>query len=178
MKYATLLLPVLLAAQGCATTPPAVRADAEAQRITWTRGIELPAFRDQNGICHTFSRDNETAMHTLGQQVKACFEGALPVVPTRASVSGDVKVAWQKVSAERIDDLFSAQAAQSVLHAAGRRKTASVFSVHGFYAYRGDTCHVVVSDHAEHVRTLGHEFKHCLDGEFHDERGLWRSRAG
>ena len=38
-----------------------------------------------------------------------------------------------------IDDLFSAEAAQSALHAAGRRKTASVFAVHGFYVYRGDT---------------------------------------
>ena len=177
MKYATLLLLVLLGAQGCATTT-AVRDDAEVQRITWTRGVELPAFRDQNGICHTFSRDNETAMHTLGQQVKACFDGTLPVVPTKASVPAPVRVAWQKVPTAQIDDLFAAQAAQSVLHAAGRRKAASVFAVHGFYVYRGDTCHVVVSEHAEHVRTLGHEFKHCIDGEFHDERGLWKHRAG
>ena len=177
MKYATLLLPVLLAAQGCATTAPAVHTEGETQRVVWTRGIELPPFRDQNGICHTFSRDNESAMHTLGQQVKACFEGTLPVVPTKASVTNPVKVTWQKVPAARIDELFNADAAKSVLHAAGRRKAASVFSVHGFYSYRGDTCQVVVSDHLEHVRTLGHEFKHCIDGEFHDERGIWKHRA-
>jgi hypothetical protein len=178
VKYATLLLPVLLAAQGCAATPPAVPADGGAQRIVWTRGIELPAFRDQDGTCHTFSRDSESAMHTLGRQVKACFEGSLPVVPTKASVIGQVKVAWQKVPAARIDELFNAEAAQSALHAAGRRRTASVFSVRGFYTYRGDTCHVVVSDHVESIRTLGHEFKHCVDGDYHDERGIWKSHAG
>ena len=178
MKYATLVLLVLIAAQGCATAPSAVHADAQVESITWTRGVDLPAFRDQVGTCHTFSRDSEAAMRDLGVQVKACFEGTLPVVPTRAAGAQRVKVVWQKVTSARIDDMFNAEAAQSVLHAAGRRKAASVFSVHGFYVYRGDTCHVVVADHLEHARTLGHEFKHCVDGEFHDERGVWRQRTG
>jgi hypothetical protein len=84
----------------------------------------------------------------------------------------------QEVTAARIDELFAERTGQSVLHAAGRRK-ASVFAVRGFYVYRGDTCHVVVADHNDFLSTVGHEFKHCLDGEYHDERGLWRhQRAG
>ena len=178
MKYATLVLLVLIAAQGCATAPSAVGSGSEMQSITWTRGSELAAFRDPNGTCHTFSRDSEAAMHALGAQVKACFEGTLPVMPGNAAGGQRVKVVWQKVPSARIDDLFAADAARSALQAASRRKTASMFGVHGFYVYRGDTCHVVVSDHLEHVRTLGHEFKHCVDGEFHDERGVWRQRTG
>ena len=173
MKFVTLMLLVIVAAQGCATAPADVPPASGAQQVTWTRGLDRTAFVDERGVCHTFSRDAQDGMRALGSQVQACFEGSLPVAAALQTSARRVKIAFQKTSAARIDDLFAEHAAQSMLQAAGRRK-AAVFAVRGFYAYRGDTCHVVVSDHADYLTTLGHEFKHCLDGEYHDERGVWR----
>jgi hypothetical protein len=179
VKSAALIPLVLVAAQGCASAPHGVAAAGGMQHITWTRGLESEAFQDQHGVCHTFSRDSELAMRGLGSQVQACFERSLPVVTTNAPAPRGVKVAWEKVPAGEIDALFAETAQPSVLHAAGRTKASAMFAVRGFYVQRGDTCHVLVSDHADYLSTLGHEFKHCVDGDFHDARGVWRSaRAG
>jgi hypothetical protein len=178
VKFVTLLL-LILAVQGCATLPHGVAPAGEARQITWTRGVESAPFEDQNGVCHTFSRDTPAALQALGSQVKACFERALPVMATASARERGVKVMWQRVAVARIDALFAESASQSVLHAAGGRKAATPFAVRGFYVQRDDACVVVVSDHAGYLVTLGHEFKHCIDGEYHDERGVWRQyRAG
>jgi len=48
-----------------------------------------------------------------------------------------------------------------------------LMSVRGFFKYHGNTCHVVVPDEPGYVGTLGHEFKHCVDGYFHDNSSEW-----
>ena len=178
MKYVTLLL-VLAVLHGCAAAPRATEAVAsDVREIKWTKGIDAEPFRDEHGVCHTFSHDHRGALSTLGAQVKACFERTLPIVAVGSSAVRGVKVTWQKVAGSRIDELFAASAQPAVFNAA-RRTRPAMFAVRGFYEYRGDTCNVVVSDHDDHASTLGHEFKHCVDGEFHDERGVWRQyRAG
>lgn len=176
MKWITFSI-VLALLQGCAGVPSASeRAAAPVVRaIAWTRGVDAEPFRDQHGVCHTFAHDRESAFRTLGAQVQACFDGRLPVVAVTAPAAGAVRMTWRKVPASHIDELFSQSADASFLNAAGRRR-AAVFSVNGFYEYNGDTCYVTVADRDGYAATLGHEFKHCVDGEFHDERGAWRAR--
>jgi hypothetical protein len=179
VKCITLLI-IVLGLQGCAAAPRAREAAGtlDVERIMWTRGSEASAFRDQFGVCHVFSEDRQAALRTVGTQVKACFERSLPLVAVDAPAERIVKMTWQRVPASRIDELFAQTADTGFLHAARRRK-AALFSVNGFYEYHGDTCYVVVADHQEYLLTLGHEFKHCVDGDFHDDRGVWRQqRAG
>jgi hypothetical protein len=170
---------VLSAMCGCAATPLSHDSVAlDARMVSWTRGADAQPFLDQHGVCHAFSHDHQGALRTLGTQVKACFEGTLPTVAVTAPSTNAVKVTWQQVPASRIDELFAETPDNRLLNAAGRRK-ASVFAVNGFYEVHGDTCYVVVADREDRVSTLGHEFKHCVDGDFHDERGVWRQhRAG
>ena len=166
-------------AAGCGTLPAANALDsANVRKITWTRDFEGAAFRDQFGVCHTFSRDNEAALRALGSQVEACFEGSLPEVVVNAPALRSTRVLWTKAPAARVNDLYAEQAAQSVAALGARRKPAILFAVRGFYTFDSDTCHVIVSDHPDYARTLGHEFKHCVDGHFHDERGRWTRTTG
>ena len=74
-----LIAAVVALAQGCSTLPRALEANAnDVQKIVWNKAADASAFRDQNGVCHTFARDTKAALHDLGQQVKACFNGTLP----------------------------------------------------------------------------------------------------
>jgi hypothetical protein len=181
VRYITALF-IALALQGCAGTPHAPEAGHahDVRTIAWTRGVESAPYLDASGVCHTFSRDDAPALHALGAQVQACFDGSLPLAAGGdARAPAAVRVVREIVRPEDIDALFSRTADRSVLHAAGRRRHAALFSVRGFYEYRGDTCRIVVAARADIASTVGHEFKHCVDGEFHDERGVWRrGRAG
>lgn len=175
MKYVTLLL-VLAALGGCSVAPRAPDSAApDVREIKWTKGIDAAPFRDQHGVCHTFSQDHQGALSMLGEQLKACFERTLPTVAVPSPAGRGVKVSRQTVSGAHIDELFAASIPPTFLNAA-RRTRPAIFAVRGFYEHRGDTCHVVVADHADNASTFGHEFKHCVDGEFHDERGRWRQQ--
>jgi hypothetical protein len=122
-----------------------------------------------------FSRDTKAALNGLGEQVKACFDGSLPHALTDKAEAKSVKVAWNKAPRDRLNDLY----AQTMLHSAiiatsARRKSpAPQSAVRGFYTQVADTCHVTVPDQPGYEGTLGHEFKHCVDGLFHDEHGVW-----
>ena len=114
-------------------------------------------------------------MRALGAQVKACFEGSLPQMLAEKPDAKSVKVVWNKIPRDRIDALYIETQVQSAfLATSGRRKVAApLLAVRGFFTYVADTCHVVVPDQSDYTGTLGHEFKHCVDGLFHNEHGEW-----
>ena len=171
-----LIAAVIALAQGCSTLPRALEANAgDVQKIIWTKAAEASAFRDQNGVCHTFARDSKAALHDLGQQVKACFNGTLPEKLVTATEAKSVKVVWNKVPRAQMAGVYAEATGQgSIKGKGGGWKSAHrLFAVRGFFIYNADTCHVVVSDQPEYIGTLGHEFKHCVDGYFHDNMGEW-----
>jgi hypothetical protein len=163
--------------QGCSTLPQSMHANEnDTQRIVWAKGSDAQAFRDQHGVCHMFARDTKAAFQVLGEQVKACFNGSLPEksesmpLPARS-----VKVAWNKVSRAQMPGVYADATGQGTVKGKGGgwRSADRLFAVRGFFMQAGDTCHVVVPDQADYVSTLGHEFKHCVDGYFHDNLGQW-----
>jgi hypothetical protein len=160
----------------CTTLPPSMEVGAGGiQKITWSKGAETEAFRDPSGVCHTFARDTRAALQTLGNQVKACFEGALPEKAATSIPGKAVNVAWNRVPRERVAGVFAQATGQgTVAGRGGRWRSADrLFAIRGFFIYDADTCHVVVPDQPDYVGTLGHEFKHCVDGFFHDGHGDW-----
>lgn len=175
MKTVTRCL-ALLALSSLALPAQADELDrADVRVIAWTRGVEAPAFRDPGGVCRVFTHDTPEAMRALGAQVKACFDGTLPENDARAAASA-VLVAWHRPSVMRVNELFVQTAAQT-LQASASGAGPLLRMVSGFYLQRGGRCHVVVSDRREYLPTLGHEFKHCIDGDFHDAQGRWRTLA-
>jgi hypothetical protein len=173
-----LIAAVVALAQGCSTLPHALEAGAGAgnvQKIVWTKAADASAFRDQNGVCHTFARDNKTALKDLGDQVRACFDGTLPQKPVTVSDAKSVKVVWNKVPRAQMAGVYAEATGQgSIKGKGGGWKSADrLFAVRGFFVYNADTCHVVVADQPEYTGTLGHEFKHCIDGYFHNNKGEW-----
>jgi hypothetical protein len=171
-----LVTAVVALAQGCSTLPPALEANAgDVQKITWTKGSEADAFRDQLGVCHTFARDTKAALRGLGEQLKACFNGTLPEKLVHATEAKTVKVVWNKVPRAQMAGVYAEATGQgSIKGKGGGWKSADrLFAVRGFFINQGDQCHVVVADQPEYTSTLGHEFKHCTDGYFHDNLGEW-----
>ena len=163
--------------QGCSAVPHAAEPESrDVQKIAWTKGHDAAAFRDQHGVCHMFSRDTKAALAGLGEQVKACFEGSLPQVRVDKPEAKSVKVAWNKMPGDRINHAYAQTMAESALimaTSARRRSAAPQASVRGFFTHIAGVCHVVVPDQPGYAGTLGHEFKHCVDGLFHDEQGRW-----
>lgn len=167
---------VVALAQGCSTLPRALEAGSgNVQKIAWTKGADASAFRDQNGVCHTFARDAKVALKDLGDQVRACFDGTLPEKVVSAPSVKPVKVVWNKVPRAQMAGVYAEATGQgSIKGKGGGWKSADrLFAVRGFFMYVADTCHVVVDDKAEYTGTLGHEFKHCVDGYFHNHMGEW-----
>lgn len=171
-----LIAAVVALAQGCTTLPRALEAGSgDVQKIVWTKSADAPAFRDQNGVCHTFARDSKAALTTLGDQVRACFDGTLPAKTVTQYDAKSVKVVWNKVPRAQMAGVYAEATGQgSIKGKGGGWKSADrLFAVRGFFIYNADTCHVVVADSAEYTGTLGHEFKHCVDGYFHNNMGEW-----
>jgi hypothetical protein len=171
-----LVAAIVALAQGCTTIPRALEADAgNVQRIVWTKSTDASAFRDQNGVCHTFARDTKIALQRLGDQVRACFDRTLPQKPVSASDEKSVKVVWNKVPRAQMAGVYAEATGRGAFKGKGGgwKSADRLFAVRGFFIYNGDTCHVVVADQAEYTGTLGHEFKHCVDGYFHDNVGEW-----
>ena len=148
---------------------------SDVQQITWTKGSEVAAFRDQNGVCHTYSKDTRAGLPKLGEQVKACFSGSLPQKSVVATGAKSVSVAWNKVPRAEMAGVYSEVTGQGTIKGkrAGWRSADRLFAVRGFFKYHDNTCHVVVPDQPDYIGTLGHEFKHCIDGYFHDNAGEW-----
>ena len=164
---------LVLALCGCAGAP-GMYVDESIRQIAWTRTRDAVPFRDGRGVCHVFSADTPEAMEDLGAQVKACFDRTLPASLAPVQEARSIKVAWQLVSVALIDALFALETAQGTPQAMASAKTAPMFSVRGFYSTDRNVCRIIVSDRPDYLRTVGHEFKHCADGRFHDERGVWR----
>jgi hypothetical protein len=166
---------LLACAQTCVASPPAP-SGADIQRIAWNRNTAGVAFRDEHGVCHAFARDTRAGLRALGDQVKACFERSLPERRVEKPEASSVKVVWNRASPDRVNDLYAQSAERkNALHmtSARRRIATPLMSVRGFFTQAGDTCQVVVPDLPDYVGTLGHEFKHCVDGLFHDQHGEW-----
>jgi hypothetical protein len=167
---------LLACAQVCAAFPRAESEGRDVHKIAWNKHVEGEAFRDEHGVCHAFARDTRAGLQTLGDQVKACFERALPERRVETPEAKSVKVAWNRAAPGRLDQLYaeSAERKNALYMTSARRRTAPpLLSVRGFFTQAGDTCHVVVPDLPDYVRTLGHESKHCVDGLFHDHHGEW-----
>lgn len=147
----------------------------DVHKIAWTKGAEGKAFRDEHGICHTFSRDTKASLQDLGEQVKACFNGSLPEKLVKAPPVKSVKTAWNKVPRAQMATIYAQATNQGTIKGKGGgwMRTDRLFAIRGFFMYHADTCHVVVPDQPDYVSTLGHEFKHCVDGYFHDNQGEW-----
>jgi hypothetical protein len=182
MRTLGLILTAVLVAcsAGCSTLPQSMSVNqGEVKKIAWTKGTEAEAFRDQNGVCHTFSRDLKASLQALGNQVKACFSGALPEKLTNATQVKSVNVVWNKVPRANVAGVYAEATGLGTVKGKGGGWTSAdrLFAVRGFFMYDGSTCHVVVPDQSDYVSTLGHEFKHCVDGYFHDNQGGWHDSA-
>lgn len=168
----------LVAAPGCATLPePAPSGASPGERtIAWIKEAPGAPFRDQHDVCHVYARDDRTALNALGAQIKACFERTLPRRQVEPTEVKSVRVAWKKLPPERVREAYTAtvERAGALLATNAMRGTKPpLVTVRGFYTHVGAVCHVVVPDRAGYAGTLGHEFKHCLDGDFHDHYGNW-----
>ena len=176
----SMLAAVIACASGCSSLPKSMEvSDSGVQKITWTKGSEATAFRDQNGVCHTYSIDVKATLEKLGEQVKACFNGSLPMKPAAITGVSSVNVAWNKVPRARIAGVYAEATGQGTIKGKGGGwgSAHKLFYVRGFFQYHGNTCHVVVPDGDDYVETLGHEFKHCIDGYFHDNGGEWHDES-
>ena len=92
---------------GCSTLPQSMAVNqSEVKKLTWTKGTDTDAFRDQNGICHTFSHDVKASLQALGTQVKACFNGSLPEKLTNAQAK-TFDVAWNKVPRAHVASVYA-----------------------------------------------------------------------
>jgi hypothetical protein len=147
----------------------------DVKKIAWTKGSDAKAFRDEHGVCHMFSHDTRASLHELGEQVKACFNGSLQQKLLDRPQVKSVTTAWNRVPRAQMAGVYAQATGQGKIKGKGGgwKSADRLFAVRGFFMYRADTCHVVVPDQPDYISTLGHEFKHCVDGYFHDHHGEW-----
>lgn len=128
-----------------------------AMHVRWIRAHGATS-EVRDGVCVLYMADTERGLEHAEDQVTHCARlGARPLAEAPA---GAVLLHWHPVHDEQaVADLYE----QVYVGTAGAR-------IVGFYLHRGgaEPCHVVTTP--RHF-ALGHEIKHCHDGEFHPRRG-------
>ena len=81
-------------------------------------------------------------------------------VATKSASDPQTIVVWHKYNSEQIN----AAASEFI----GHNQNASG-NLRGFYRMEKNVCHIYTSDTPEDLIVLGHEFKHCVDGKWHDD---------
>lgn len=135
-------------------TCAAAHAETFEMDVKWTRAWS-PIAEVHDGFCHLFYTDNrEDEMNIADSEVRQC---SLKADQARASTDASTKrirfvmvesnmaVGEEYSRVYNVKDVFEGRAA-------------------GFYRIEGDTCVVVASKRSF---ALGHEIKHCFDGDFH-----------
>lgn len=140
------------------TPPPAwLQWPKVAMHVRWIRAHGATS-EVRDGVCVLYMADTERGLEHAEDQIQHCAtQGARPV---RGAPAGTVLLYWHPVDdeyavANLYEDVYASTAGARIV---------------GFYLHRGGTepCHVVTTP--RHF-ALGHEIKHCFDGEFHPRRG-------
>jgi hypothetical protein len=173
-RYAWII--ALLIMLGSCLTSPKRHAEAwpvlQWPRAAWTQGeptheLDIawarrggPPPRVVDGVCIVHMADQqESDLLDAERQVEACVAtGGLRL--DRPTPPGAVRLRWY-----RFPDVEATSRAYSELYTGLSRRVA------GFYYHGpGEPCHVAT---ARTRRALGHELKHCFDGQFHRSDGSW-----
>lgn len=168
MNRVLVLLLALVFFAGCGSLPKWVNEGVnETVWISWHKNQEGVAFVS-DGACHVFSADSENGFYTLGPQIRACFDRTLPKGQPKSEGSKKIQVVWNRVSEKEI-----VRRHVEIYGLGGKNYARNLFYTTGFYFYAGGICHIVVPVDRSYEKTLGHEFKHCVDGRFHDRNHKW-----
>lgn len=96
--------------------------------------------------------------------IASLVSGCAIVAPAPNGAPKTVAVRWHKAKSQReVYDICSAR--YNLL------KSGAAFDVTGCFWHGDGACNVVSIDSLEKLSTLGHEVKHCFDGEWHNFKG-------
>jgi hypothetical protein len=133
-----------------------VGAASVVMHVRWVRTFEHPQSEVRDGVCVLYMADRDEDSLTVAEAlVSRCLQGKLAVVsPAPADT---VLLHWHMVdSPEAIDRM------RRELYPSERPERNA-----GYYFHPDPTgpCHVITNVNR---KALGHELKHCFDGEFHN----------
>jgi hypothetical protein len=161
--------------------------DAKLPAVTYTLDIkwvraDSPVAEFRDGTCYVYVSENfddERSLYPMGERLEQCIAKGARVVndkpiagARRVSVyipQGDV------LEVTRIIESIYGHSGGMMISAKGRVVfVAARLTVAGGVYFDPDaasngTCRVVVHSHYQ----VGHEVKHCFDGQFHDNRWNW-----
>lgn len=141
-----------LIGSGVQAAPDWTAAPTATLQVRWVRVNEIPQFEVRDGVCviymPDFRYDSPPAADDL---LRGCI--ATGKASAKGVIPGTVQMHWHEVST-------MAQVVERSTQIFGLRKR----WFDGFYFKRGDICHIVTGPRGPAV---GHELKHCFDGDFH-----------
>lgn len=131
--------------------------------VRWVR--ERGEAQVQNGVCVLHLADDvERSLNQAEEQVAACVKTGALLLPEKPP-AGAVRLHWHQQPSVDAVTLRWRQLFQ-----------VGSFPLAGFYYHpnASGACHVVTSTAHE---ALGHEIKHCFDGEFHASGNRWLAHS-
>lgn len=153
--------------------------------IKWHRTTGLPFVED--GVCHLVYLDDfrSTLDADIMKQVRFCAEKGAAKKAGDPLVAGTQRVQLYEVDTQehmwdKVIDLYGGTSPYHVMPPMCAYKScmkstvgwsSGVFKyvIGGVYVKRENYCGIVLAYDA----AFGHEFKHCVDGLFHDNHGRW-----
>lgn len=144
-----------------------------ALHVRWVRVDEIPQAEVRDGVCVIYMPDRDEASLLAAEDLLAkCAAG--PISLQSPAPAGTVLLYWYRVeSAEAIGRMR----AELYPYA-----TPQVLAGYYHHPDPAGPCHVITNVNR---RAVGHEIKHCFDGEFHTSRPgplggrehFWRTRS-
>jgi hypothetical protein len=122
--------------------------------VKWLRTSGFSFVED--GICHFPMMDSRWGVRNGYLNIARCFEQGASKALDSPHIPGAMRILFVEVEAQK--DLK-----KYLMDAYG--KDAYFIDLAGFYIHRADSCTVAVWSKA--MDSLGHEIKHCFDGQFH-----------
>jgi hypothetical protein len=140
-------------------------SDSITMDVRWVRAPS-PFSEVRDGVCVLYMGDSESGLEVGASQLEQCRNGALALPATVPA--GAKRITFYKADAwDEFAAVFARMYGRPIYGDALRGYPG------GFYHLEADgTCSVVYRAKAAPI-AVGHEIKHCFDGNFHDIDHKW-----